>query len=72
VAGCDKEFKKRKPYYVYKQQLEDIMFKCDYCNVTFRNADFASHADSCAGLNYKCPNEGCGHAKQMPTIDHLR
>jgi hypothetical protein len=70
---CRKQYKqKKKVNYKLKQAIEEIQLQCGFCSASFNYGDIATHRSVCPGLNYTCPNEGCGLNKNLLSEDDLR
>jgi hypothetical protein len=52
---------------ILRQTIERIMFKCYFCETSYKYGEAHKHAEACKGLNYTCPNDGCGHSQKMAT-----
>ena len=60
---CRKVYKqKERVNYKLRQAIEEIRIKCSFCSIEFNYGDTKAHSESCKGLNYTCPNEGCGQS----------
>ena len=64
--NCRGAYKQKpKVNYKLKQVIEEIKFACLCCDQQFNYGDAAKHQQVCPGLNFVCPNEGCGHNAGM-------